>query len=117
MAVLVCISTGAGKSSLLLCLFRIVEIASGSIHIDGENIAKMGLWRLRRSLSIITQSPTLFAGTFRSNLDPYSGASASSVSSLARARTHTHTYTHIWSVSTVTRRGVAAAGTVDGRPL
>jgi ATP-binding cassette subfamily C (CFTR/MRP) protein 1 len=63
--------TGAGKSSLMNALFRITEAASGSISIDGINIASMGLEDLRSRLAIIPQDPTLFAGTVRSNLDPF----------------------------------------------
>ena len=47
--------TGAGKSSLTLALFRIIEATQGSICIDGFNIAHMGLNRLREALTIIPQ--------------------------------------------------------------
>ena len=47
--------TGAGKSSLTLAIFRIIEAAQGSICIDGLNIAQMGLNRLRAALTIIPQ--------------------------------------------------------------
>jgi ABC-type cobalamin/Fe3+-siderophores transport system ATPase subunit len=47
--------TGAGKSSLTLSLFRIIEGASGSISIDGINIAHIGLAKLRSALTIIPQ--------------------------------------------------------------
>ena len=47
--------TGAGKSSLTLALFRIIEATQGSICIDGLNIAQMGLKRLREALTIIPQ--------------------------------------------------------------
>ena len=47
--------TGAGKTSLIGCLFRLTELDSGSILIDGVDIAKMGLAQLRSSLSIIPQ--------------------------------------------------------------
>ena len=63
--------TGAGKSSLTLALFRIIESAGGSITIDGENIALMGLQRLRSRLTIIPQDPVLFTGSLRMNLDPF----------------------------------------------
>jgi ATP-binding cassette, subfamily C (CFTR/MRP), member 1 len=62
--------TGAGKSSIMLCLFRIEEIESGSIVVDGVDIGTLGLRRLRRAISIIPQNPVLFSGTFRSNLIP-----------------------------------------------
>ncbi|KAI6099708.1 ABC transporter [Pisolithus sp. B1] len=63
--------TGAGKSSVMTALFRIVELPSGSIEIDGVNIAAVGLSRLRKSLSIIPQDAFLFSGTLRTNLDPF----------------------------------------------
>ncbi|KAJ4703002.1 ABC transporter C family member 2-like [Melia azedarach] len=64
--------TGAGKSSMLNALFRIVELERGKISIDGCDVAKFGLTDLRKALSIIPQSPVLFAGTVRFNLDPFS---------------------------------------------
>ncbi|KAF9573033.1 hypothetical protein EC968_009083 [Mortierella alpina] len=94
--------TGAGKSSLALALFRIIEAANsywaqasdptgrdypamsgmysrdgggGSIEIDGVDISRLGLRELRQHLAIIPQDPTLFAGTLRSNLDPFNEAS------------------------------------------
>ena len=63
--------TGAGKSSLTLALFRIVEAAGGSIIIDGQNIGFLGLGKLRSRLTIIPQDPVLFSGSMRMNLDPF----------------------------------------------
>ncbi|KAG5515912.1 hypothetical protein RHGRI_036827 [Rhododendron griersonianum] len=63
--------TGAGKSSMLNALFRIVELERGRILIDGYDIAKFGLTDLRKVLGIIPQSPVLFSGTVRFNLDPF----------------------------------------------
>jgi len=63
--------TGGGKSSLVVLLFRICEAAAGSIHIDGVNIAKIGLRALRSRLSIIPQHPLLLASSIRRNLDPF----------------------------------------------
>eukprot|EP00079_Xenopus_tropicalis_P030763 XP_012826972.1 PREDICTED: canalicular multispecific organic anion transporter 2 isoform X2 [Xenopus tropicalis] len=63
--------TGAGKSSMTLCLFRILEPAEGIVKIDNVNISEIGLQDLRSRLTIIPQDPVLFSGTLRMNLDPF----------------------------------------------
>uniref|UniRef100_A0A3P9IN76 ABC-type glutathione-S-conjugate transporter n=1 Tax=Oryzias latipes TaxID=8090 RepID=A0A3P9IN76_ORYLA len=63
--------TGAGKSSLALGIFRILEAAKGRIFIDGVNIAEIGLHDLRSRITIIPQDPVLFSGSLRMNLDPF----------------------------------------------
>ncbi|BFZ17596.1 hypothetical protein BsWGS_20635 [Bradybaena similaris] len=63
--------TGAGKSSLSLALFRMIEAAGGHIFIDDLNIHDMGLHDLRNKLTILPQDPVLFSGSVRFNLDPF----------------------------------------------
>uniref|UniRef100_A0A8C5E025 AAA+ ATPase domain-containing protein n=1 Tax=Gouania willdenowi TaxID=441366 RepID=A0A8C5E025_GOUWI len=63
--------TGAGKSSLVLAIFRILESASGRILIDGIDISTIGLHDLRSRITIIPQEPVLFSGSLRMNLDPF----------------------------------------------
>ncbi|KAH9492695.1 Canalicular multispecific organic anion transporter 2, partial [Bulinus truncatus] len=63
--------TGAGKSSLTLSLFRIIEAVSGSIVVDDINIADIGLSDLRSKLTILPQDPVLFSGSLRMNIDPF----------------------------------------------
>ncbi|KAM6212965.1 multidrug resistance-associated protein 1-like [Sarcoramphus papa] len=62
--------TGAGKSTLTNCLFRVLEGSEGKIIIDGIDISTIGLHDLRGNLNIIPQDPVLFSGTLQSNLDP-----------------------------------------------
>lgn len=67
----ICGRTGAGKSSIMVSLYRLAELESGYISIDGIDIKNLGLYNLRSKLSIIPQDPVLFRGTIRSNLDPF----------------------------------------------
>ncbi|KAI0024968.1 P-loop containing nucleoside triphosphate hydrolase protein [Xylariomycetidae sp. FL0641] len=74
--------TGAGKSSLTLSLFRLIEPDTGNISIDDLNTSTIGLLDLRRRLAIIPQDAALFEGSVRDNLDPG----------------HVHDDTELWSV-------------------
>ncbi|KAJ7320835.1 multidrug resistance-associated ABC transporter [Mycena albidolilacea] len=62
--------TGAGKSSLVQALFRMVELQTGEVTIDGYNTRNIGLDVLRHSLALVPQDSVLFLGTLRENLDP-----------------------------------------------
>ncbi|KAJ3021676.1 Canalicular multispecific organic anion transporter 2 [Thoreauomyces humboldtii] len=63
--------TGAGKSSLTLTLFRLIEAAEGKVLIDDIDVAQLGLFDLRSRLTVIPQDPVIFSGTIRDNLDPF----------------------------------------------
>ncbi len=47
--------TGSGKSSLMLALFRLIDVTSGRVLLDGVDVAKIGLDALRSQLAIIPQ--------------------------------------------------------------
>ncbi|CAB9504527.1 Oligomycin resistance ATP-dependent permease YOR1 [Seminavis robusta] len=66
--------TGAGKSSLTTALFRLVEIESGRVMLDGVDLGVLGLSDVRgrpQGLSIIPQNPFLAGTTLRECLDPF----------------------------------------------
>ncbi|XP_046389738.1 ATP-binding cassette sub-family C member 5-like [Ischnura elegans] len=63
--------TGAGKTSLITALMRLIELESGQIIIDGIDISQIGLFELRAAIAVIPQDPVLFGGTLRHNLDPF----------------------------------------------
>jgi len=62
--------TGSGKSTIMLCLLRILEADDGKIMLDGRDISQLSLDDLRSKITIILQDACLFAGTLRENLDP-----------------------------------------------
>lgn len=63
--------TGAGKSTLFQALFRFSPLSEGQILIDGVDISKIPLKRLREQINIVPQDPILYSGTVQSNLDPH----------------------------------------------
>ena len=63
--------TGSGKSTICLCLFRILEPFSGTIYIDDEDITTIGLDLLRKNITIIPQDQCLMEGTLKYNIDPF----------------------------------------------
>ncbi|RLN31743.1 hypothetical protein BBJ28_00003032 [Nothophytophthora sp. Chile5] len=79
----ICGRTGAGKSSLLLALFRMVAFDSGlgggSICIDEVLTTALTLTELRSRMAIIPQDPVLFAASVRFNLDPTGESSDSAL--------------------------------------
>ncbi|CAL5444218.1 unnamed protein product [Camellia sinensis] len=63
--------TGAGKSSILNAIFRLNPICQGCILVDSINIADVPVRYLRSHFAVVPQSPFLFEGSLRTNLDPF----------------------------------------------
>ena len=99
--------TGAGKSSLTLALFRLIEPASGTIKIDGVDVSKIGLHSLRSRLTIIPQDPVLFSGSLRHNLDPFDMYEDSAV---WEALKHSHLFDFVSGLSAGLQHEVSENG-------
>ncbi|CAE8605275.1 unnamed protein product, partial [Polarella glacialis] len=63
--------SGAGKSSLMVLLLRLNEATVGRILVDGVDISKVGLGKLRKAIAVVPQEPLLITGSVRRNLDPF----------------------------------------------
>ncbi|KAI9224695.1 P-loop containing nucleoside triphosphate hydrolase protein [Blastocladiella britannica] len=87
--------TGSGKSTLLVSLLRIVEACNGKVTIDGVDVSKIGLRKLRETIAIIPQEPIMFLGTIRSNLDPFNKSTDDEIWHALEA---VHLKDRIWSM-------------------
>lgn len=70
----ICGRTGAGKSTITAALFRLCELESGKITLDGQDLSILGLADVRgrkNGMCIIPQDPVLFSGSLRECLDPW----------------------------------------------
>ena len=62
--------TGAGKSSMVLALFQLLNSRSGTIYIDDVDIGCVPIEMVRSRMAIIPQQAMMYPGTIRENLDP-----------------------------------------------
>lgn len=85
--VAICGRNGNGKSSLLLALFRLLDLNSGDISIDNLSTSTMPRPTLRSRLNIIPQNPVIFPGSVRLNATPSDSTGSSLDSSIITALT------------------------------
>lgn len=60
--------TGAGKTTLSRLLFRLDDVRSGAIRLNGIDIRQATLKELRSRIGLVTQEVQLFHGTLRNNV-------------------------------------------------
>ncbi|QPC88550.1 ATP-binding cassette domain-containing protein [Mesorhizobium sp. NBSH29] len=60
--------SGAGKSTLTALLLRFYDLDSGTLSIDGQNIADVTKSSLRKAIAYVSQQPYLFEGSIRDNI-------------------------------------------------
>ncbi|KAJ0117931.1 multidrug resistance-like protein [Diaporthe amygdali] len=73
----ICGRTGSGKSTLLLSLLRLLPSTSGTIHVDGADLATLPRDKVRSRLIAVSQDLFFLPGTILQNLDPYGNAGTS----------------------------------------
>ncbi|KAK4247619.1 ABC transporter [Corynascus novoguineensis] len=71
----VCGRTGSGKTSLIMTLFRLVDMHSGTIRVDGVDIRTLPRQEVRSRIVAVPQHPFLLKGSVRVNADPMGQAS------------------------------------------
>ncbi|MFP5519258.1 MAG: ABC transporter transmembrane domain-containing protein [Bdellovibrionia bacterium] len=76
--------TGSGKSTVFQALYRLFELESGTVFMDGVPAHKIPLDKLRRHIAIVPQDATLFMGTIRSNLDRFEQFTDAQIESVLR---------------------------------
>ncbi|KAM7217664.1 hypothetical protein V8F06_006919 [Rhypophila decipiens] len=104
----VCGRTGAGKSSLLLSLLRLIEIESGTIRIDDLDIQTMPRNAIRSRIITVPQEPMLvMTDTVRQNLDITESAASDDeiIQALEKVK--------LWSVLQARTSNTAEAGRQD----
>ncbi|MCJ1311373.1 hypothetical protein MMC25_005044 [Agyrium rufum] len=80
----ICGRSGSGKSSLITSLFRMLEIQSGSISIDGVDLRSLTRQDIRAALNAIPQEPIFISGSVRLNVDPFGLRTDSEIESTLR---------------------------------
>lgn len=60
--------TGCGKSTILKLLFRLYDVSSGSVRIDGQDLRDVTLESLRSCIGVVPQDPVLFNDTVMNNV-------------------------------------------------
>jgi len=78
-------STGSGKTTLVRLLLRFHDPDSGSVALDGHDVRDLTLDSLRGSVSLVSQTTTLFPGSVRDNI-LYGDPSADEESVIEAAR-------------------------------
>lgn len=80
----ICGRSGSGKSSLLLTFFRMLDATSGTMKIDGLDIATLRRAHVRDRLTALPQDLLSLPGTIQSNLDPLETSDVASATAVLR---------------------------------
>lgn len=61
-------STGAGKSTIMNLICRFYDVSSGEVKVDGINVKKLDLYKLRSNIGMAMQDVFLFSNTVEGNI-------------------------------------------------
>ncbi|KAJ3513963.1 hypothetical protein NLJ89_g2654 [Agrocybe chaxingu] len=61
-------ASGSGKSTTIQLIERFYDPLVGEIYLDGERITELNLQEYRKHLALVSQEPTLYAGSVRFNI-------------------------------------------------
>lgn len=81
--------TGAGKTSLALCISQLLEQSSGEVFFDKKNAMDFSCKSIRKNMNVIPQEPILFKGSLKVNIDPFGEASETHLAEILKK-------THLW---------------------
>ncbi|GAA5960034.1 hypothetical protein JCM3765_006142 [Sporobolomyces pararoseus] len=60
--------SGSGKSTTIQLIERFYDPLTGRVIVDGKDISTLNVQSYRRAISLVSQEPTLYAGTVRFNI-------------------------------------------------
>lgn len=61
-------ASGCGKSTTIQLMERFYDPLAGHVYLDGQDISTMNIQEYRKNLALVSQEPTLYAGTVRFNI-------------------------------------------------
>ncbi|PPQ73650.1 hypothetical protein CVT26_010608 [Gymnopilus dilepis] len=82
-------ASGSGKSTTIQLIERFYDPLAGNVYLDGEKITELNVQEYRKNLALVSQEPTLYAGTIRFNIllgaiKPHSEVSQEEIESACR---------------------------------
>ncbi|KAI1930027.1 hypothetical protein LOZ60_001286 [Ophidiomyces ophidiicola] len=87
----ICGRTGSGKSSMVLSIFRMIELSGGTITVDGVDISTIPRHEVRSRITGVAQDAFILKGSLRLNADPTGSLADGAIVNALKS-------VHLWSV-------------------
>ncbi|MFM1572124.1 ABC transporter ATP-binding protein [Helcococcus ovis] len=75
--------TGSGKSTVMNLIYKFYNINKGKIKIDGHDINKLNMEKIRNNMAIVFQNPYIFEGTVYENISLFDSSISKNDAELA----------------------------------